>query len=89
MELSQAQTGCSRFRSFSLADSSREALTEEAIADVLMLQLKRAADAERRHVILEILGSLSESGKTGLTGHRAAMVQSTQVIEGSGPLTQP
>uniref|UniRef100_A0A674P4Q4 Si:dkey-191g9.5 n=1 Tax=Takifugu rubripes TaxID=31033 RepID=A0A674P4Q4_TAKRU len=42
-------------------ESSREALAEVGIADVLMLQLKRAADAERRHVILEILGSLSES----------------------------
>lgn len=53
------------------AESSREALTEAAVADVLMLQLKRAADAERRHVILEILGSLGESGKTGFSGHRA------------------
>ncbi|XP_029687862.1 rap1 GTPase-GDP dissociation stimulator 1-like [Takifugu rubripes] len=42
-------------------ESSREALAEVGIADVLMFQLKRAADAERRHVILEILGSLSES----------------------------
>lgn len=53
-----------------LAESSREALTEAAVADVLTLQLKRAADAERRHLILEILGSLSESGKAGFTGRR-------------------
>lgn len=33
------------------------------MADTLMFQLKRAPDAERRHVILEILGSLGESGK--------------------------
>ncbi|XP_035800625.1 rap1 GTPase-GDP dissociation stimulator 1-B isoform X3 [Amphiprion ocellaris] len=42
-------------------DSAREALTELDVADVLITQLKRAPDAERRHVILEILGSLGES----------------------------
>uniref|UniRef100_A0A3Q1HNM4 Uncharacterized protein n=1 Tax=Anabas testudineus TaxID=64144 RepID=A0A3Q1HNM4_ANATE len=42
-------------------DSAREALTELDVADVLIFQLKRAPDAERRHVILEILGSLGES----------------------------
>uniref|UniRef100_A0A3P8RQW6 Si:dkey-191g9.5 n=1 Tax=Amphiprion percula TaxID=161767 RepID=A0A3P8RQW6_AMPPE len=41
--------------------SAREALTELDVADVLITQLKRAPDAERRHVILEILGSLGES----------------------------
>lgn len=46
------------------ADSAREALAELDVADVLTFQLKRAPDAERRHVILEILGSLGESGKT-------------------------
>lgn len=46
------------------ADSAREALAELAMADVLTFQLKRAPDAERRHVILEILGALGESGKT-------------------------
>lgn len=45
------------------ADSAREALAEQDVADVLTFQLKRAPDAERRHVILEILGSLGESGK--------------------------
>lgn len=53
---------------FSLADSSRKALAEVAVADVLKVQLKQAADAERRHIILEILGSLAESGETGITG---------------------
>eukprot|EP00064_Thunnus_orientalis_P004741 superscaffoldBa00000441_g4753 len=42
-------------------DSAREALAELDVADVLTFQLKRAPDAERRHVILEILGSLGES----------------------------
>lgn len=42
-------------------DSAREALADLDVADVLTIQLKRAPDAERRHVILEILGSLGES----------------------------
>ncbi|KAG7214369.1 hypothetical protein INR49_023080 [Caranx melampygus] len=41
--------------------SAREALAELDVADVLTFQLKRAPDAERRHVILEILGALGES----------------------------
>lgn len=47
------------------ADCAREALADLNVADVLIFQLRRAPDAERRHVILEILGSLNESGKTG------------------------
>uniref|UniRef100_A0A8D3B7G1 Uncharacterized protein n=1 Tax=Scophthalmus maximus TaxID=52904 RepID=A0A8D3B7G1_SCOMX len=42
-------------------DSAREALADVDVADVLTFQLKRAPDAERRHVILEILGALGES----------------------------
>ncbi|KAM4615183.1 rap1 GTPase-GDP dissociation stimulator 1-B [Polymixia lowei] len=42
-------------------DSAREALADVDIAEVLTFQLKRAPDAERRHIILEILGSLGES----------------------------
>ncbi|KAM3605996.1 uncharacterized protein V6R79_008771 [Siganus canaliculatus] len=42
-------------------DSALEALAEQDIADTLTFQLKRAPDAERRHIILEILGSLGES----------------------------
>ncbi|XP_030012347.1 rap1 GTPase-GDP dissociation stimulator 1 isoform X1 [Sphaeramia orbicularis] len=42
-------------------ESAREALTEQDVADVLIFQLKRSPDAERRHVVLEILGSLGES----------------------------
>ncbi|XP_032409585.1 rap1 GTPase-GDP dissociation stimulator 1 isoform X2 [Xiphophorus hellerii] len=42
-------------------DCAREALVEQDVANTLILQLKRAPDAERRHVILEILGSLGES----------------------------
>ncbi|CAI5682076.1 unnamed protein product [Oreochromis niloticus] len=42
-------------------DSAREALAQLNVADVLIFQLKQAPDAERRHVILEILGSLGES----------------------------
>lgn len=45
------------------SDSAREALADLDVADVLTFQLKEAPDAERRHVILEILGSLGESGK--------------------------
>ncbi|XP_067384047.1 rap1 GTPase-GDP dissociation stimulator 1 isoform X2 [Channa argus] len=46
-----------------LADmgSAREALTDLNVAEVLTFQLRRAPDAERRHVILEILSSLGES----------------------------
>uniref|UniRef100_A0A8C6L3K3 Si:dkey-191g9.5 n=1 Tax=Nothobranchius furzeri TaxID=105023 RepID=A0A8C6L3K3_NOTFU len=42
-------------------ESAREALAELDVAEVLTNQLKRAPDSERRHVILEILGSLGES----------------------------
>ncbi|KAJ8248453.1 hypothetical protein GJAV_G00242170 [Gymnothorax javanicus] len=42
-------------------DSAREALTEVGVADALTNQLRRAPDAERRHIILEVLGSLGES----------------------------
>lgn len=42
-------------------DSARDALAQQDIAEVLIFQLKRAPDAERRHVILEILASLGES----------------------------
>ncbi|KAF7647132.1 hypothetical protein LDENG_00177120 [Lucifuga dentata] len=42
-------------------DSARDALADLDVADVLTFQLKRAPDAERRHVILEILSSLGES----------------------------
>ncbi|KAM3863393.1 rap1 GTPase-GDP dissociation stimulator 1-like [Diretmus argenteus] len=42
-------------------DLAREALADQGVAEVLTFQLKRAPDAERRHVILEVLGSLGES----------------------------
>ncbi|KAL0964416.1 hypothetical protein UPYG_G00323560 [Umbra pygmaea] len=42
-------------------DTAREALVEVGVADVLTTQLKRAPDAERRHLILEVLGSLGEN----------------------------
>ncbi|XP_055773542.1 rap1 GTPase-GDP dissociation stimulator 1-like isoform X1 [Salvelinus fontinalis] len=42
-------------------DTAREALVEVGVAEVLTAQLKRAPDAERRHIILEVLGSLGES----------------------------
>ncbi|XP_037321785.2 rap1 GTPase-GDP dissociation stimulator 1 [Pungitius pungitius] len=42
-------------------DSARDALTDLDVAGILTVQLKRAPDAERRHIILEILGSLGES----------------------------
>ncbi|XP_031434732.1 rap1 GTPase-GDP dissociation stimulator 1 [Clupea harengus] len=42
-------------------DAAREALAEVGVAEVLTGQLKRAPDAERRHLILEVLGSLGES----------------------------
>lgn len=37
---------------------------EVGVAEVLTFQLKRAPDAERRHLILEVLGSLGESGES-------------------------
>lgn len=45
------------------SDAAREALAEVGVAEVLTYQLKRAPDAERRHLILEVLGSLGESGE--------------------------
>ncbi|KAL7889755.1 hypothetical protein AOLI_G00020130 [Acnodon oligacanthus] len=42
-------------------DAAKDALTEVGVAEVLTTQLKRAPDAERRHLILEVLGSLGES----------------------------
>ncbi|XP_076831480.1 rap1 GTPase-GDP dissociation stimulator 1-B isoform X1 [Brachyhypopomus gauderio] len=42
-------------------DAAREALAEVGVANVLTAQLKRAPDAERRHLILEVLGNLGES----------------------------
>lgn len=36
---------------------------EVGVAEVLTYQLKRAPDAERRHLILEVLRSLGESGE--------------------------
>ena len=47
------------------ADTTREALVEVGVAEVLTAQLKLATDAERRHIILEVLGSLGESGTSG------------------------
>uniref|UniRef100_A0A8K9X5E9 Si:dkey-191g9.5 n=1 Tax=Oncorhynchus mykiss TaxID=8022 RepID=A0A8K9X5E9_ONCMY len=41
--------------------TTREALVEVGVAEVLTAQLKLATDAERRHIILEVLGSLGES----------------------------
>lgn len=48
-----------------VADTTREALVDVGVAEVLTAQLKRATDAERRHIILEVLGSLGESGESG------------------------
>ncbi|XP_048858775.1 rap1 GTPase-GDP dissociation stimulator 1 isoform X2 [Brienomyrus brachyistius] len=42
-------------------ESAREALAEVGVAEALTCQLHRAADAERRHIVLEVLGSLGES----------------------------
>lgn len=42
-------------------DSAREALIEMHVAEVLTVQLRRTPNAERRHIILEVLGALGES----------------------------
>uniref|UniRef100_A0A3Q2YSH5 Si:dkey-191g9.5 n=1 Tax=Hippocampus comes TaxID=109280 RepID=A0A3Q2YSH5_HIPCM len=42
-------------------DSARTSLIEVDVGDILLFQLKRAPDAERQHIILEILGSLAEN----------------------------
>ncbi|MGH0164920.1 UNVERIFIED_CONTAM: hypothetical protein FKN15_076900 [Acipenser sinensis] len=42
-------------------DSAREALIKMHVAEVLTVQLRRAPNAERRHIILEVLGELGES----------------------------
>ncbi|KAK1164457.1 rap1 GTPase-GDP dissociation stimulator 1-like isoform X1 [Acipenser oxyrinchus oxyrinchus] len=42
-------------------DSAREALIKMHVAEVLTVQLRRAPNAERRHIILEVLGALGES----------------------------
>uniref|UniRef100_A0A4W6ERX1 Si:dkey-191g9.5 n=1 Tax=Lates calcarifer TaxID=8187 RepID=A0A4W6ERX1_LATCA len=71
-------------------DSAREALTELDVADVLTFQLKRAPDAERRHVILEILGALGESdilklqfAESGVPEALSAMIRG--LLGGSDP----
>jgi len=51
-------------------DSAREALAELRVSEVLIFQLRRAPDAERSHIILEILSSLGESGEEGDGGSR-------------------
>ncbi|XP_062257577.1 rap1 GTPase-GDP dissociation stimulator 1-B [Platichthys flesus] len=67
-------------------DSAREALSELDVADVLKFQLKRAPDAERRHVILEILGALSESDTLKLqfaeSGVPEALSEMIQCLQG-------
>ncbi|XP_041116914.1 rap1 GTPase-GDP dissociation stimulator 1-like isoform X1 [Polyodon spathula] len=42
-------------------DSAREALIEMHVTEVLTVQLRHTSNAERRHVILEVLGALGES----------------------------
>ncbi|KAG2462107.1 GDS1 protein, partial [Polypterus senegalus] len=44
-------------------DCAREALEDVTVGQALIRQLHRANDAERRHVILEILEALSENGE--------------------------
>ncbi|XP_034040967.1 rap1 GTPase-GDP dissociation stimulator 1 isoform X1 [Thalassophryne amazonica] len=64
-------------------DSAREALTEQDVAHVLMSQLKRAPDAERRHVILEILGSLAENDTLKLQFAESGVPEAlSEMIEG-------
>ncbi|XP_069394956.1 rap1 GTPase-GDP dissociation stimulator 1 isoform X2 [Paralichthys olivaceus] len=67
-------------------DSAREALAELDVADVLTFQLKRAPDAERRHVILEILGALGESDTLKLqfaeSGVPEALSEMIQCLQG-------
>nr|XP_020463282.1 rap1 GTPase-GDP dissociation stimulator 1-like isoform X2 [Monopterus albus] len=63
-------------------DSARGALAELNVADVLTFQLKRAPDAERRHVILEILGSLDtlklQFAETGVPEALSEMIRDLQ-----------
>ncbi|XP_034408252.1 rap1 GTPase-GDP dissociation stimulator 1, partial [Cyclopterus lumpus] len=66
-------------------DSAREALADLDVAGILTFQLKRAPDAERRHIILEILGSLGESdtlklqfAESGVPEALSAMIQGLQ-----------
>ncbi|KAK6482158.1 rap1 GTPase-GDP dissociation stimulator 1-like isoform X1 [Huso huso] len=42
-------------------DSAREALIKMHVAEVLTVQLRRAPNADRRHIIIEVLGALGES----------------------------
>ncbi|XP_060943605.1 rap1 GTPase-GDP dissociation stimulator 1 [Limanda limanda] len=67
-------------------DSARDALSELDVADVLTFQLKRAPDAERRHVILEILGALGESDTLKLqfaeSGVPEALSEMIQCLQG-------
>ncbi|KAM9803741.1 rap1 GTPase-GDP dissociation stimulator 1-B [Neosynchiropus ocellatus] len=67
-------------------DSAREALTELDVAEVLIFQLNRAPDSERRHVILEILGSLGESDVLKLqfaeSGIPEALSEMIRVLQG-------
>lgn len=67
-------------------DTAREALASLDVAGVLTFQLKRAPDAERRHIILEILGSLGESDTLKLqfaeTGVPEALSQMIWALQG-------
>ncbi|XP_062851337.1 rap1 GTPase-GDP dissociation stimulator 1-B [Trichomycterus rosablanca] len=67
-------------------DSAREALSEVGVSDVLTAQLKRAPDAERRHLILEVLGSLGESDALKLQfvegGVPEALAEMIQELQG-------
>ncbi|XP_030627890.1 rap1 GTPase-GDP dissociation stimulator 1 [Chanos chanos] len=67
-------------------DTAREALAEVGVAEVLTAQLKRAPDAERRHLILEVLGSLGESDALKLqfveAGVPEALSEMIQMLQG-------
>ncbi|KAK7901163.1 hypothetical protein WMY93_017932 [Mugilogobius chulae] len=73
-------------------DSARAALASLDVAAVLTTQLKRSPDAERRHLILEILGSLGESETLKLqfaeSGVPEALSQMIWALQGeSDPMT--
>ncbi|KAK6487412.1 rap1 GTPase-GDP dissociation stimulator 1-like isoform X1 [Huso huso] len=71
-------------------DSAREALIEMHVAEVLTVQLRRAPNAERRHIILEVLGALGESDSLKLQFVDSEVPEAlSEMIRGLQAVTDP
>ncbi|XP_015203333.1 rap1 GTPase-GDP dissociation stimulator 1 [Lepisosteus oculatus] len=64
-------------------DCARDALAEVGVAGCLTVQLRRAPNAERRHIILEVLGTLGENDLLKLQFVDAGVPQAlSEMIQG-------